>query len=118
MILIKGVQVVLYQRHQTGTDALGNPIYSETATTVDNVLVAPVSQQEMLESTPPELTGRRAVYQIGIPKGDTHTWLGNRVECLGRSWRVVGDVRTGIQDLVPGPWCDIYQLENIDGAES
>ena len=40
--LIKGIQVTLTVRTQTGFDNLNAPIYSESTVTVDNVLVEPL----------------------------------------------------------------------------
>ena len=70
---MRGITVTLYDRTQTGTDALNKPIYTETPVTVDNVLVAPSSMVEVLEQF--SLDGRRGEYVMAIPKGDTHEWI-------------------------------------------
>ena len=72
--MIKGITVTLYSRTQTGTDAFNAPIYTEEPVDVADVLVAPMSDEEILDTL--NLTGRRAKYQLGIPKGDTHIWEG------------------------------------------
>ena len=57
---MKGITITLYDRVKTAVDALNNPVYTETAVSVNNVLVAPVSSTEVLDTY--NLTGRKAVY--------------------------------------------------------
>ena len=107
---MKGITVTLYNRVQTGTDAFNAPIYTETAVSVDNVLVAPVNSTEALETY--NLTGRRAVYQMGIPKGDTHDWsAGKKVGFFGKVWRIIAVPTEGIEDLIPLSWNKKVQVE-------
>ena len=107
---MKGITVTLYDRTQTGFDALNAPIYAETATPVDNVLVTPLSSEEVLQTY--TLTGRRAVYQMGIPKGDTHEWTaGKRVSFFGNDWRIIGMPEEGIENLIPLSWNKKVKVE-------
>ena len=109
--MIRGITVTLYERTQTGTDALNYPVYTETPVDVQNVLVAPVDAQEVLDTL--NLTGKRAVYQLGIPKGDTHNWEDCRVDFFGQSFRVIGPVIEGIEELIPLSWNRKVQVESI-----
>lgn len=107
---IRGITVVLYDRTETGRDAFNAPIYTETAVPVDNVLVAPMSSTEVLETL--ELTGSRAVYQLGIPKGDTHDWsAGKKVSFFGEDWRIIALPTEGIEDMIPLSWNKKVQVE-------
>ena len=55
--MLRGIDVVLYEKHQTGEDAFHAPVYEETPVTVHNVLVgAPDTAAIVNELT---LTGRR-----------------------------------------------------------
>lgn len=99
---IKGIRVTLYEQTQTGTDAFNDPIYTETAINVDNVLVYPSTQTEILETV--NLYGRKAVYTLGIPKGDTHNWENRRIDFFGQSWRSFGIPSQGIEDMIPLDW--------------
>lgn len=99
---IKGITVTLYEQTQTGTDAFNDPIYTETAINVDNVLVYPSTQTEILETV--NLYGRKAVYTLGIPKGDTHNWENCRIDFFGQSWRSFGIPSQGIEDMIPLDW--------------
>lgn len=98
-----GIDVILYEKTQTGTDAFGQAIYTVLPHTISNVLVAPVSATEALETI--NLTGRKIVYQLGIPKGDTHDWKeGNKVTIRGKDYRIFGIPTEGIDHLIPLAW--------------
>lgn len=111
---MKGITIQLYERTQTGTDPFGRPIYSEVATNVENVLVAPLSDDEILSEL--NLTGRRARYQLGIPKGDAHEWTNRRVVFFGEVWRVIGHPIEGIDTLIPLEWNKKVKVESIDNG--
>ena len=110
---MKGITVTLYERTQTSADALNHPIYTETAETVNNVLVAPMSDEEVLQTY--TLTGRKAVYQMGIPKGDTHEWTaGKKVSFFGQDWRIIGLPQEGIEYLIPLSWNKKVRVERYE----
>ena len=110
---ISGITVTLYDRVQTGIDGFNNPVYTETAEAVDNVLVAPMSSTELLEMF--NLTGRRAVYQLGIPKGDTHDWsAGKKVRFFDADWRIIAIPTEGIESMIPLDWNRKVQVERYE----
>ena len=111
--MLRGITVTLYERTQTGTDDFNRPVFSETAVEVENVLVAPMSETEILDTL--NLTGRRAVYQLGIPKGDAHSWQGNRVSFWGETFRVIGDEQKGIEEMIPLEWNKKIRVERVNG---
>lgn len=116
MMQIKGIPVTLYERTESGEDSFGAPIYAETEVTVDNVLVAPVSAQEVLDTL--SLTGRKVVYQLGLPKGDNHDWTaGTKVSFFGETFRTIGDIRQGIEEMVPLEWHKIVSVERIENED-
>lgn len=107
--MIKGIPVKLYERTASGTDTFGHPIYIEAPVTVEDVLVAPASTTEVLDMF--NITGKKAVYNIAIPKGDTHTWQDCRVDFFGASWRVIGFPQQGIEENIPGRWNQRWMVE-------
>lgn len=113
MARLRGITITLYDLTQTGTDPLNKPIYAETPVQIGNVLVAPVESTEQLETY--TLTGRRAVYQLGIPKGDTHDWTaGKRVSFFGADWRIIGIPTEGIESMIPLDWNKKVQVERYE----
>lgn len=100
---IHGITIELRTEAVTGVDSFGVPVYEPDWVKVDNVLVGQPTDQEMIDAM--NLYGERAVYVLGIPKGDRHNWSsGAIVRFFGESWRIFGHGIQGIDDLVPGPW--------------
>ena len=110
---MKGITITLYDRTQTDVDELNNPVYTETPVSVDNVLVAPVNSTEVLDTY--NLTGRKAVYQLAIPKGDTHDWTaGKKVNFFGEDWRIIELELEGIEKLIPLQWNKKVRVERYE----
>ena len=110
---MRGITVTLYDRTQTGVDALNHPVYTENAVNVDNVLVAPAVSAEVLE--PYNLDGRRGEYIMAIPKGDTHEWTaGKKVGFFGAEWRIIELPEEGIEWLIPLDWNKKVRVERYE----
>lgn len=110
---IKGITIDLYTKTQVNVDDIGNPIFSETVEKIENVLVAPVSEQEVLETI--NLIGRKAIYQLAIPKGDTHDWINVKVGFFGQVFRTIGMPISGIEAMLPLAWNTKVKVEIYDG---
>ena len=111
--LIKGITVQLLVKEQIGTDAFNAPIYEDVPVDIHNVLVAPMSDEEIVDTL--NLTGRRATYQLAIPKTDNHNWENQRVVFFGEKWRVIGKPVKGIDHLIPLDWNLKVKVESIGG---
>ena len=110
---MRGMMITLYDRVQTGVDALNKPVYREVPVEVDNVLVAPSSAVEVLEQT--NLNGRRGEYVMAIPKGDAHEWIsGKKVSFFGRDWRIIEMPEEGIEWLIPLDWNKKVRVERYE----
>ncbi len=113
--MLRGTTITLLCKKQTGIDAFNRPIYREDEIQVENVLIAPLSDTEILDTL--NLTGRKAAYQLGVPKGDTHIWEGQRVRFFGETFRVIGKPVRGIDELIPLGWNLKVQVEQINGKD-
>lgn len=102
MAMIKGVTVILISKVQTGVDAFNHPMYDYVEEKVDNVLVAPASSDDI--ATSQDLTGKKAVYTLAVPKGDTHDWIDATVRFFGQEWHTFGFPLEGIEENVPLDW--------------
>ena len=113
-----GTTVTLHVRtqKQVGStlvfDALNNPVYVDSAVTVNNVLVGEPSTDDITSSI--SLYGKRIQYMLGLPKGDTHNWKDATVEIFGRTFRTFGDVIEGIEANVPTPWHKKVRVERCE----
>lgn len=101
-MLLKGIPVILYTEKAVGKDSLNNTIYEPTPETIENVLVAPSSSQEILDAT--NLYGKKAIYTLAIPKEDKHDWRDKTVEFFGSKWKTFGEPLEGIESLIPLAW--------------
>ncbi len=110
--MLKGIDITLYAKTQTGEDGFHDPVYTETPVTVHNVLVGEPSADEI--TTELQLTGRRLAYTLAIPKGDTHDWDDVRVEFWGKTFRTCGGVVQGIESMIPLCWNKKVQVVRFE----
>lgn len=108
----KTITVTLYEKRQTGVDGFNKAIYTETPVDVTDVLVAPASAQETLDAV--NLYGKKAVYTMAIPKGDTHSWEDCRVSFFGKDWHVFGIPLEGIECDIPLRWNKKVTVERYE----
>ena len=100
--MIKGITVTLINKKEVGRDPFNRPIYEDVEIEVDNVLVSPVSTDDIVNTL--ELTGKKAVYTLAIPKGDENDWEDAEVIFFGQRWRTIGFPTEGIDHLIPLDW--------------
>ena len=100
--MLHGITIKLYNNIQISKDGFGRPVYEEEAVEVENVLVAPASTDDIKNNT--NLSGDKAVYILGIPKGDKNDWVNKTVELFGMRFKTVGIPLEGIEELIPLSW--------------
>lgn len=109
---LKGIKVILIDKEQTGTDPFGKPIYEDVEIEVDDVLVAPTKTEDVLSTQ--NLTGRIAIYTLGIPKSDTNDWENKEVRFFGKRWRVFGTPLEAIEEMIPLRWNKKVTVEKYE----
>ena len=113
---IRGRNIILYDKTQTGVDGFNRPIYTESPTVVENVLIGLPTPQEVIDTL--NLTGKRVAYTLGIPKGDLHTWTDRRVELPADfpagKYRTIGSPAVGQEELIPLAWGKNVQVERYE----
>ena len=109
---MKGITVALYERTISNQDPFGNPVYTEKAVSVDNVLVAPTTADDIVDSQ--DLEGRKVAYTLAIPKGDAHEWENQFVEFFGERFKVYGIPTQGIEDNIPLAWNKKVTVERVE----
>lgn len=109
MTRIKGITVNLIYKTEVGVDDFNHPIYEESKVSVDNVLVTPTESTDVIDQL--NLTGRKAVYTLGIPKGDEHIWEDQCVEFFGKRFHVFTPQTKGIEELIPLEWNSKVMVE-------
>lgn len=104
---MRGTTVTLYEQTLTGYDAFNAPVYTETATSVYDVLIGEPTTDDITTST--ELYGKTLVCMLGIPKGDTHDWTDKKVSWVDdygetHYLQTFGFPITGIEANIPTRW--------------
>lgn len=103
MARIKGETIILINLQDTGEeDDFGQPITKPVEIEVHNVLIAPTSTDDIVNNT--ELYGKKAVYTLAIPKGDTNDWEDKEVKFWGDTYRTFGKPIRGIESMIPLDW--------------
>ena len=110
---MKTTEVFLYKKLDTGRrDKTNRPITEEVAIRVEGVLVAPVSIEEVITTV--NLTGKKAIYQIAIPKGDDNDWDNAKVLYNGKFYRTIGIPEEGMDENIPLKWNRKIKVERYE----
>lgn len=109
---IKGIAIILVDKIETGKDPFGNPIFEDDEISIENVLISPTSSDDIVNQM--SLTGRKAVYTLAIPKGDTHDWENKEVKFFNQRWRTFGIPLEGIEELIPLDWNKKVMVERYE----
>ena len=109
---MRGITVTLHNRIQNGTDAFNRPIYEESTTTVNNVLIGEPTTEEVVNEL--NLSGKRLAYTLAIPKGDEHEWKDAVVEFFGERFRTFGAPTQGIEAMIPLRWNAKVKVERYE----
>lgn len=109
---LHGITVTLYEKINVGVDEFNMNIYEPKPVQIEDVLVAPASSDDVISTT--NLYGKKVVYTLGIPKGNTNNWQDSTVEFFGQKFRTFGIPQEGIEDLIPLRWnkkvyCERYE---------
>jgi len=110
--MIKGITVTLVDRVKTDEDEMGAATYDDVEIQVENVLVSPTEATDVINQV--QLYGKKAVYTLGIPKGDTHNWEDREVKFFGKTFRTFGPVVEGIESMVPTAWHKKVTVERYE----
>ncbi|MBS4750972.1 hypothetical protein KG091_07760 [Carnobacteriaceae bacterium zg-ZUI78] len=109
---LRGTTVILMDKIENGKDPFGKAIYQDKEVKVENVLISPTSSEDVINQL--NLTGKKAVYTLGIPKGDTHQWEDKEVRFFNRRWRVFGIPLEGIEEMIPLDWNKKVMVEKYE----
>lgn len=109
---MQGIDIIRYNRTQTGVDGFGSPIFSETPETVHNVLIGEPTTEDVTNDL--QLYGKRLAYTLALPKGDSRDWDNVTVEFFGQKFRTYGAVTEGIEAMIPLKWNRKVKVERFE----
>lgn len=110
--MLRGISITLYKRKIQGVDAFNMPICTEIPIEVENVLIEPLSAEEVLSEQ--QLYGVRSAYRLHIPKGDENDWSNVKVQFFGKTFKTYGAITETIDSMTPLHWnkkvmCERYE---------
>lgn len=109
---MQGIDIIRYNKTQTGADGFGAPIYSESPEVVHNVLIGEPATEDIVNDL--QLYGKRLAYTLALPKGDSHDWDNITVEFFGQKFRTYGAVTEGIEAMIPLRWNRKVKVERYE----
>lgn len=109
MNLLRGQNVKLYEKNEIGVDSFGMPVYEETESTVENVIISPTVAEDIVNEM--QIYGKHSVYTLCIPKGDTHNWDNCEVVIWGKRYKQFGAITEYQDELVPLSWNKQVKVE-------
>ena len=112
MTFLKGTTIILIDKVETDKDPFGKPRYEDREIVVKNVLIAPVSSDDIVNAL--ELTGKKAVYTLAIPKDDKNEWEDREVIFFEKRWRTFGFSTEGLSNLIPLDWNKKVMVERYE----
>lgn len=98
---------------QAGKDSFGNAIYESKFVPVENVLVAPSSTTNVIDTTRPN--GANVVYQLYFPKGFDLPLMNKKIKVRNEVFRVIGDPKPYPVENTPTPWFMEVEVEHVEG---
>ena len=106
---MKGTTIQLVVKTVESTDPFGAPVYKEELVDIPDVLVGSPSSDEVVNAL--QMYGKKIAFTLGIPKGDTHSWIDTDVVIWGERYRTIGYPTTGEQANIPLRWGQNVQVE-------
>ena len=112
MAKIHGIPITLIDKQVVSIDPFGSPVVKDVEITIDNVIVAPATTEDVTSQM--SVTGKRISYTLGIPKGDAHDWKEKEVRFFGKRWKTVGIPLEGIESMMPLEWNKKVMVERYE----
>ena len=109
---IHGIPITLIDKQVVSVDPFGSPVVKDVEITIDNVIVAPATTDDVTSQM--SLTGKKISYTLGIPKGDAHDWENKEVRFFGKRWKTVGIPLEGIESMIPLEWNKKVMVERYE----
>lgn len=113
---MRGIEITLKVKTAGTPDDFGRPTYTFETVTVSDVLVGEPSTDDITNSL--SMYGKKAVYKLGIPKGDSHIWEDTEVTLpapFAGTYKTIGIPTAGIEDNIPLRWNKKVLLERYEG---
>lgn len=98
----------------TGTDAMGNPTYSEATINVDDCLIAPISEPSTAREQQAIAQSKDQV-RIHLPKAFTGDVSDSEVDWDGKTFKLDSDSVVFMAGNTPTRWNRYFRAEALNG---
>lgn len=106
---MKTITVQLAIKTEGAPNPFGKPTKTEELIDIPGCLVGQASSDDIAQTM--EMYGKKIAYVVGVPKGDTHSWVDTDVIIWGERFRTIGYPETGIQGNIPLKWGQNVKVE-------
>ena len=110
--MIAGTTLIFSKRTESGRDKLNNPVYTNTPISVDNCLIAPITEPVSIREQQAMNQSRDQV-RIHLPKAFTGDVSGSSVSWGGKQWRLDSDSTVFMDENTPGDWNRYFRAEFV-----
>ena len=114
MLMIEGMQITFIKQVANGVDALNDPTYTTQEITVDDVLVAPITEPANARESQ-ALAQSRDQVRVHLPKASNDDISNSTFVYDGKTFRVDSDSVKFMAANTPGRWDRYFRAENING---
>lgn len=114
MLMIEGMQVVFSKQVANGTDELNDPTYTTQNITVDDVLIAPITEPSNARESQ-ALEQSRDQVRVHMPKASDDDISDSEFVYDGKTFRVDSDSVKFMAANTPGRWDRYFRAECVNG---
>jgi hypothetical protein len=114
IMLMNGISLTFTKRVASGVDALNNPTYTDTEITIDDCLIAPITEpanareQQAMEQS-------RDQVRIHLPKASDDDISHSTLTWGGKVFNIDSDSVVFMDDNTPTRWNRYFRAERVDG---
>ena len=109
-----GTTLTFVKRTASGTDAMGNPTYTESDVEVDDCLIAPITEPASAREQQAMAQSKDQV-RIHLPKAYTGDVSDSTVGWNGKTFRLDSDSVKFMDENTPTRWNRYFRAECLNG---
>lgn len=113
-MLMIGMTVTFTKQVANGTDELNDPTYTTTTITIDDCLIAPITEPTNAREAQ-ALEQSRDQVRVHLPKLTTEDVSDSTFVYDGKTFRVDSDSVKFMDENTPGRWNRYFRAESING---
>lgn len=114
MLMLQGMPITFTKQVADGTDSLNDPTYTTQEITVDDCLVAPITEPANARETQ-ALEQSRDQVRVHLPKTNTQDISDSTFIYQGKTFKVDSASVSFMNENTPGRWNTYFRAECVNG---